>query len=84
MFLAQMVDFRPEDKLIGILLNQARLGKDDTAFPDLLRSSPIILSSYKDLWQGTIAKIGSSWYFYLRHPDQNRAVIPGDSWIFSS
>lgn len=36
MFLAQTVDFRPEDKLIGILLNQARLGKDDTAIPDLL------------------------------------------------
>lgn len=84
MFLARTVDFRPEDRLIGILLNQARFGKDDTAISDLLRSSPIILSSYKDLWQGTVTKIGSAWDFYLRHPDPNRAVIPGDSWVFPS
>lgn len=77
-------DFQLEDIFIRMLLSQARFGKDNTVIPDLLRSPPVILSSYQDLWQGTLAKIGSAWDFHLRHPNPNRTVVPGDSWFFPS
>lgn len=77
-------EFRLEDMFIRMLLSQARFWKDNTVIPNLLRSPPVILSSYQDLWQGTFAKIGSAWNFYLRHPNPNRTVVSGDSWFFPS